>query len=96
MVQQEVMLARQTASVQQGGIRLSFPIIVHFQFVLALMLRGRLGEVPSLHYIRIRIQIRALLVYVLVHIEYVGKPAANNMSAYAKREMSTDQQCTLF
>ena len=31
LVQQEVMLARQTASVQQGGgIRLSVPIIVHF------------------------------------------------------------------
>ena len=31
LVQQEVMLARQTASVQQGGIRLSVPIIVHFR-----------------------------------------------------------------
>ena len=39
LVQQEVMLARQTASVQQGGIRLSVPIIVHF-----LARRSRGGE----------------------------------------------------
>ena len=84
MVQQEVMLARQTASVQQGGIRLSFPIIVHFQFVET----GGSSLTPLYTY-----SDQSTSSILVLHIEYVGKPAANNMSAYAKREMSTDSTC---
>ena len=73
MVQQEVMLARQTASVQQGGIRLSVPIIVHF---LATRSRGgereELGEVP---YIR------------LTTILGEGTFPTANMSVNAKRDV---------
>ena len=73
LVQQEVMLARQTASVQQGGIRLSVPIIVHF---LATRSRGgereELGEVP---YIR------------LTTILGEGTFPTANMSVNAKRDV---------
>ena len=67
------MLARQTASVQQGGIRLSVPIIVHF---LATRSRGgereELGEVP---YIR------------LTTILGEGTFPTANMSVNAKRDV---------
>ena len=93
MVQQEVMLARQTASVQQGGIRLSFPIIVHFQSVRSGSDVERTIGGSSLTPLYTYTYSDQSTSSILVHIEYVGKPAANNMSAYAKREMSTDSTC---